>query len=92
MFGVWPYPYAAVMVTKALHTGNQWTACPHTEEKPAQRQAQGVMKRSVRNQSQICLFTEAGEVVHQRIQTQRQRFATVFAERPTARILIEAST
>lgn len=45
-----------------------------------------------KNQSQICIFTEAGEVLHQRIHTNRQRFAAVFAERPTARILIEAST
>lgn len=45
-----------------------------------------------KNQSQICIFTEAGEVLHQRIHTNRERFAAVFAERPTARILIEAST
>src|SRR5882672_3624586 len=53
IFGVWQYTCAAVMVTQALHAGNQRTACPRAEEKPAQRQAQGVMKRSVRNQSQI---------------------------------------
>jgi hypothetical protein len=45
-----------------------------------------------KNQSQICLFTEAGEVLHQRTQTQRERFVAVFAERPKARILLEAST
>jgi hypothetical protein len=45
-----------------------------------------------KNQSQICLLTEAGEVLHQRIHTQRERFVAVFAERPQARILIEAST
>jgi hypothetical protein len=45
-----------------------------------------------KNQSQICLFTATGVVLHQRIHPQQQRFATVFAERPTARILIEAST
>jgi hypothetical protein len=28
-----------------------------------------------KKQSQICIFTEAGEVLHQRIQTQRERFA-----------------
>ena len=39
-----------------------------------------------KNQSQICLFTEAGEILHQRIQTQRERFAAVFAERPKAHI------
>jgi hypothetical protein len=45
-----------------------------------------------KNQSQICLFTAAGEVLHQRIHTQRVRCAAVFAERPTARILLEAAT
>jgi hypothetical protein len=45
-----------------------------------------------KNQSQICLITEAGEVLHQRIQTQRERFVAVFAERPKAHILLEAST
>jgi len=44
------------------------------------------------NQSQICLITEAGEVLHQRIHTNRERFAAVCAERPTARLLIETST
>jgi transposase len=45
-----------------------------------------------KNQSQICLITEAGEVLHQRLHTQRERFGAVFAERPRARILLEAST
>jgi transposase len=45
-----------------------------------------------KNQSQICIFTEAGEVLHQRIHTHRERFAAVFGERPPTRILIEAST
>jgi transposase len=27
-----------------------------------------------KNQSQICLLTETGEVLHQRIHTQRERF------------------
>jgi transposase len=40
----------------------------------------------------MCLITEAGEVLHQRLHTQRERFAAVFAERPRARILSEAST
>jgi hypothetical protein len=35
-----------------------------------------------KNQSQICLSTEAGEVLHQRIHTQRERLRAVFAERP----------
>ena len=45
-----------------------------------------------KNQSQICLIPEAGEVLHQRIHTQRERLVAVFAERPKARILLEAST
>ena len=36
--------------------------------------------------------TCTGEVLPQRIHTHRERFAAVFAERPQARILIEAST
>jgi hypothetical protein len=30
-----------------------------------------------KNQSQICLITDAGEVLHQSIHTQRERFAAV---------------
>ena len=45
-----------------------------------------------KNQSQICLITEAGEVLHQRIHTQRECFAAVVAERQQARLLLEAST
>ena len=45
-----------------------------------------------KKQSQICPFTAAGEVLRQRIDTQRERFAAVFAGRPTAHILIEAAT
>jgi hypothetical protein len=45
-----------------------------------------------KNQSQICLITAAGEVLHQRIHTHRERVVAVFAERPKIRILLEAST
>jgi transposase len=45
-----------------------------------------------KKQSQLCLFTEAGEVLHQRLHTNRERFAAVLTERPQARLLIEAST
>jgi len=45
-----------------------------------------------KNQSHLCLFTAAGEVLHQRLLTQRERFAAVCAERPKARILLEVST
>ena len=45
-----------------------------------------------KNESQICILTETGEVIEQRIATRRERFAEVLGERPRARILIEAST
>ena len=45
-----------------------------------------------KNPSQICRLTETGAVLHQHLHTQRERCAAVFAERPIARILIEAST
>ena len=40
----------------------------------------------------MCTFTATGEILHQRLETHRERFAAVFAGRPTARILLEAST
>jgi transposase len=43
-------------------------------------------------ESQICILTEGGEIVERRIRTQRERFAALLAERPRAKILIEAST
>ncbi len=45
-----------------------------------------------KNESQICLLTEDGEVLEPRILTRRDRFAAVLGERPRARLLIEAST
>ena len=45
-----------------------------------------------RAESQISILTEAGELVGQRIRTERDRFNSVFGERPRARILVEAST
>jgi transposase len=42
--------------------------------------------------SQICPFTAAGEMLHQRIATQRERCAAVCTTRPQVRLLIEAST
>lgn len=43
-------------------------------------------------ESQICVLTESGEIIEQRIRTQRERFAAVLGARAPARILIEAST
>src|SRR2546428_2509848 len=45
-----------------------------------------------KKQSQICPCTAAGEVLHQRLDTHRERCTAVFAERPKGRILLEAST
>ena len=43
-------------------------------------------------ESQICIETELGEVIEQRIRTERERFVAVFARRPSAMILLEAMT
>lgn len=45
-----------------------------------------------KNESQICLLTEQGEILEPRILTRRDRFAAVLGNRPRARLLIEAST
>ena len=42
--------------------------------------------------SQICIVAEGGELIERRVRTERGRFAEVFAGRPHARILLEAST
>jgi transposase len=42
--------------------------------------------------SHICELRESGEMVERHIRTDRQRVADVFGNRPTARILVEAST
>lgn len=45
-----------------------------------------------KRESQICIVTDAGELIERTIHTQRDRFAAVLGERPRARILLEAST
>jgi len=45
-----------------------------------------------KNESQICVLTEEGEVRTRRIRTDRERFGAVLGQRPRARIVIEAST
>ena len=45
-----------------------------------------------KQESEICVLTEAGEVQTQRIRTRRDALAAVFGGRARARILIEAST
>jgi hypothetical protein len=45
-----------------------------------------------KKQCQMCLLTEAGARLAQRIPTPQEQGAAVCAERPTARIVREAST
>ena len=42
--------------------------------------------------SQIAIITEAGELIEKRMRTERERLERFFADRPKARILMEAST
>ena len=45
-----------------------------------------------KRESQICIETDEGEVLEQRIRTDRERFEAVFGRRPRAKILLEAMT
>jgi transposase len=45
-----------------------------------------------KNESQICLLSNDGEIVERRILTRHDRFAEALGKRPRTRILIEAST
>ena len=45
-----------------------------------------------KNQSQICILAQDGELIEKRIRTGRDRFESVLGARPRARILIEATT
>jgi len=45
-----------------------------------------------KRESQLCILTDAGELVERRIATTRQRLTEVLGARPPARILLEAST
>jgi hypothetical protein len=42
--------------------------------------------------SQVCILTQDGELIERRIKTDRESFDKLFADRPRARILVEAST
>jgi transposase len=42
--------------------------------------------------SQVCILTEDGELIERRIKTDKECFDKLFAAKPTARILVEAST
>jgi transposase len=45
-----------------------------------------------KRESQICILTEGGEFIEQRIRTEKSRLRAVLGPRPRARVLIEAST
>jgi transposase len=45
-----------------------------------------------KRESQLCILTEAGELIEQRIATTRERFSAVLGARLPSRILLEAST
>jgi transposase len=45
-----------------------------------------------KRESQIAIITEAGELVEKRLRTERERLQRFFADRPRARVLVEAST
>ena len=45
-----------------------------------------------KNESQIRIVTEDGELVDRRIATTRDHLTAVFAKRPLMRILVESST
>ena len=45
-----------------------------------------------KKESQLCILTEAGELIERRVRSEPERFAAVLGERPRARILLEAST
>ena len=45
-----------------------------------------------KRESQICILTPEGEMIERRIQSTRQKFTTMFTDRPPARVLLEATT
>ena len=45
-----------------------------------------------KRESQICILTPDGEIIERRIQSTRARFTAVFAARPRATVLLEATT
>jgi len=45
-----------------------------------------------KRESQLCIVAPDGTVTERRIATSRERFTAVLADRPPARILLEAST
>ena len=44
-----------------------------------------------KKESQLCILTDACDVIERRIRTERARFAAVLGDRPPARVLLEAS-
>ena len=44
-----------------------------------------------KKESQLCILTEAGELIERRVRSEPERFAAVLGEQPRARILLEPS-
>src|SRR6266511_2026587 len=64
-------------------------SAPHTQRRPTIDYVRIAVHK---NQSQICLCTDAGGVLHPRLPTPRERFVALLSERPKAHMLIEASS
>ena len=41
-----------------------------------------------KKESQLCILTEAGELIERRVRSEPERFAVVLGDRPRARILL----
>src|SRR5712691_5247081 len=68
----------------------------HTRSAPQQRTGRPAMDNIGldlhQRETQLCLLTDAGELIEQRIATTGERFTAVLGPRPRSRILLEAST
>src|SRR5262249_25512040 len=76
----------SVVASRAPHTE---TAVETAEGRPA---VEHIGMDLGRRETQIAILTADGELIERRIRTERHRLTEVFAQRPRARILMEAST
>jgi transposase len=65
---------------------------PHQLDREASRPMDTIGIDLHKRESQLCILTEDGELLEQRIQTSRARFTSVLGPRPRARVLLEAAT
>src|SRR5436189_5917003 len=88
----------SVGMKRLASTATWWQPSPHRETRGQRRTSTG--RRAMDNigldlhkrESQLCILSEAGELLERRIATTRDRFTAVLGGRAPARILIEAST